>query len=328
MLSAIIILGGTLSHADTVDFAADTDRTSYKVPFPGPGDLESWLISLELRRPNSESQLTELRVALTRGGAIVKEIVYSRSAIEGLIPEGYEDEDEFYVDLLFHEPASLKTDRVRLEYGFSSENNHDRGALEIETKVYGQKNDYIFPLMGKSILTAGYFNSGGHLGLATLFAVDAVGLTESLSPLVSLAEEKNTDMAGWGREIIAPSDGTVVFVETGIADQPYGIYDEESFAIGEGNYAYWGNAVVIDHGNDEYGVIMHMRAGSVAVAVGESVEQGQVIGLLGNSGDSFGPHIHFHVQTEPVPLDGQGLPVSFTDVSSRYLRKGEWIDRK
>jgi murein DD-endopeptidase MepM/ murein hydrolase activator NlpD len=58
--------------------------------------------------------------------------------------------------------------------------------------------------------------------------------------------------------------------------------------------------VIVDHGNSEYSVMMHMQPDSVTVKVGDRVATGQVIGRLGNSGDAFGPHLHYHV---PVTLE-------------------------
>ena len=327
VLLVLIICGFSSAHANSDDFAAKTYATSYKIPFPGNGNLESWLISLELRRPDSGSQLTALRATLLREGGMAKEITYSRDVIDELIPDGFETKPNFYIDILFNESASLRTDQVKLEYTFTNGDIDRDGVKVIEVIVYEPSNEYILPLDGKAIITTGYFNSGGYFGPATLFAVDAVGVTDSLSPLSGLEQEKNSDMAGWGRDIVAPSDGEVVFVELGIPDQPYDTYDRETFAKADGSYAHWGNAVVIDHGGNEYGVIMHMQKGSVNVSVGEKVKQGQVIGALGNSGDSFGPHVHFHVQHKPIPLKGQGLPVSFTDVSAKFIRKGEWVDK-
>jgi murein DD-endopeptidase MepM/ murein hydrolase activator NlpD len=52
---------------------------------------------------------------------------------------------------------------------------------------------------------------------------------------------------------------------------------------------------------------MHLQPRSLRVAKGDRVRRGQVLGLVGNSGDSFLPHLHFHVSTEPG-MTGQGLP--------------------
>jgi len=58
---------------------------------------------------------------------------------------------------------------------------------------------------------------------------------------------------------------------------------------------YWGNFVVVDHGNGWRTRYIHMRKNSVAVSVGDVVEAGDILGLVGSSGNSTGPHLHFAV---------------------------------
>jgi murein DD-endopeptidase MepM/ murein hydrolase activator NlpD len=46
--------------------------------------------------------------------------------------------------------------------------------------------------------------------------------------------------------------------------------------------------------------------------VGRTVKVGQVLGLLGNSGNSNAPHLHFHVMDSPHPLASNGMPYRFS----------------
>jgi murein DD-endopeptidase MepM/ murein hydrolase activator NlpD len=58
----------------------------------------------------------------------------------------------------------------------------------------------------------------------------------------------------------------------------------------------YGNYVVIAHANGTETLYAHMKLGGVAVSVGQSVAQGQVIGYVGTTGDATGPHVHFEVR--------------------------------
>ena len=88
-----------------------------------------------------------------------------------------------------------------------------------------------------------------------------------------------------------------------------------------------GNCVIIDHGNTEYSVMMHMQPGSVTVKAGDRVVAGQVIGKLGNSGDSFGPHLHYQLQSGPRLFQDQPLPFRFQNIESP-LSRGKLFDAK
>jgi murein DD-endopeptidase MepM/ murein hydrolase activator NlpD len=53
------------------------------------------------------------------------------------------------------------------------------------------------------------------------------------------------------------------------------------------------------------------------VKVGDTVTKGQVLGLLGNSGNTDTPHLHFHIMDGPSPLVSNGLPYVFTSFTGQ-----------
>lgn len=83
------------------------------------------------------------------------------------------------------------------------------------------------------------------------------------------------DMAGsYGQQIMASRGGTVVAAE---------------FHYSAGNH------VIVDHGDGYYSYYMHMS--SITASVGQTVSQGQVLGLMGSTGNSTGTHLHFGIST-------------------------------
>jgi murein DD-endopeptidase MepM/ murein hydrolase activator NlpD len=113
----------------------------------------------------------------------------------------------------------------------------------------------------------------------------------------------NADYYAYGKKVLAAKDGTVVTVRGDMAENVPG---ETTNVANPG-----GNVVVIDHGNNQFGYYAHLRPFSVAVKAGARVKAGDVLGEVGNSGDSAEPHLHFHVMNNADPAQADGIPVVF-----------------
>ena len=119
---------------------------------------------------------------------------------------------------------------------------------------------------------------------------------------------QNTDWVGFGEPIHAVADGTVVVTRDGLPDIPPmtknpGLRTPEDYA---------GNNVIVAIGHGRYAVFDHLVRGSVRVRRGQRVRAGQVVGKLGNSGNTDGPHLHFGIEARPDSL-AQGLPFEIDD---------------
>lgn len=80
-----------------------------------------------------------------------------------------------------------------------------------------------------------------------------------------------------------------------------------------------GEYVAIDHGDGFVTKYMHMYEGSRAVSEGDIVKQGQILGLMGNTGHSTGPHLHFQIELNGEVVD----PLQY--VSAEHSRGGSNI---
>jgi hypothetical protein len=92
-----------------------------------------------------------------------------------------------------------------------------------------------------------------------------------------------TDYFGYGQPVLAAADGVVDGVENGFEDSPIG----KPGGFDQANY------VEIQHRDHEVTDYGHLKKGSVVVKVGQRVKRGELIGLVGNSGASGLPHVHF-----------------------------------
>lgn len=77
-----------------------------------------------------------------------------------------------------------------------------------------------------------------------------------------------------------------------------------------------GNWIVVDIGGGHFAFYAHLQPHSLTVKAGDRVRPGEVLGRLGNSGNSTAPHLHFHLMDGPSPLASNGLPYELTHFSS------------
>lgn len=143
------------------------------------------------------------------------------------------------------------------------------------------------------------------------FAIDFIqygseGLTYG-DPLI------NHNYYAYKQPILSVVNGKVIALKTNIPDNipakggstiP-GQHDLDNLA---GNY-------IILFTNHCYILYAHLSPNSITVKVGDPVNVGQILGLLGNSGNSEFPHLHFQIMqsSNPSPLNGQGIPWHMTE---------------
>ncbi len=121
-----------------------------------------------------------------------------------------------------------------------------------------------------------------------IFVWPAVDLYEVTSPFGhrSLGNHKGIDISGKN------ASGSLVVAGAS------GIVTEAGY-----NSGGYGNYVKINHGNGIETLYAHMLDNSLAVSAGDTVQKGQVVGQVGNTGYSFGAHLHFEVRINGVKVD-------------------------
>ncbi|WP_271855955.1 M23 family metallopeptidase [Patiriisocius marinus] len=106
---------------------------------------------------------------------------------------------------------------------------------------------------------------------------------------------QNENWYTYGIELIAIADGTITAINDGIIEN---IPLSDELAVKNTLETIGGNYVILDIGNDTNAFYGHLIPGSLKVNVGDTIKKGQVLGLLGNSGNSDAPHLHFHLETK------------------------------
>ena len=143
---------------------------------------------------------------------------------------------------------------------------------------------------------------GSHIVTFELFAIDWVRLEGNR--LFTGDGTRNEDYFGFGAEVLAVADGTVAFVRDGL---PEDTPNEPPTTVHQ-PLDYGGNEVVLEIAPGVYAFYAHLQPGSIRVQIGETVTTGQVLGLLGNTGNSTAPHLHFQLADGPDVLTANSLP--------------------
>jgi len=210
--------------------------------------------------------------------------------------------------------------------------------LPVAVKRASSSVHYRFPLDGSWIMRGLPSARGHHRWIpGNEFAVDLfrVGADGAEADGDSLVAGNNY---GYGAPVRAAADGEVVFV---IANQtqdrraqwilPGETIDQARERISNMNMqkimedfrgAQAGNLVTVRHvgtdGPAEYSSYAHLKAGSVRVKVGQMVEAGEVIGEVGDTGDSSAVHLHFQVNEGPDVFFSRSKPFHFEDMEEAY----------
>ena len=331
LLFAIVVTALVPTAAGAGSFTlSTTPQRVYKARDTGNQPLETWFFSLivkgdRLARPSS------LRLTLFAGEEQLESREISGPALEAMMQNNFGGE-LFDLPIIESRPSGWNTDRVEVELTLEHNDSFEQLSRSVVLSKYVQKTSLVFPFQGAGLVTQGPVHDRGHYGPGNHFAVDVIGLTDLYAPQVR-DEETNEAYAGWKREVIAPADGVVVRARGDIPNNPSpgSMVDPAVLAAlpdPQPQFTVPGNHIVIDHGNSEFSVLMHLDTGSVAVKAGDSVKQGDVVGRLGNSGDSYGPHLHYQLQAGPATFTADPLPVEFTNLPNKRLVRGTYFMAK
>jgi hypothetical protein len=117
----------------------------------------------------------------------------------------------------------------------------------------------------------------------------------------------NANWYDFGTGVLAVADATVSAAHDGVPENE----PSDKLAVPITLETVGGNYLILDLGRGRYAFYAHLQPGSQRVHVGDKVHRGEVIARLGNTGNSDGPHLHFHVSNANNPLGAEGAPYVF-----------------
>ena len=105
--------------------------------------------------------------------------------------------------------------------------------------------------------------------------------------------------------------GASDFGSAGIDGQPVYAVADGIVVLTAALTTSYGNYILIAHDNGLFTLYAHGQAGSITVSKGQRVKQGQQIMRVGNTGNSFGSHLHFEVRTSPGLYENRKNPINY-----------------
>ena len=294
-------------------------------------DLASWRNSLGCLR-----LLTGIEVSIfDDGGRLARRDFvnrFSRTSLEIPPRRVLRAKQSTLVFNPFHSfAASVSLKRLRYEFAFGTDDGRVRhtSVAEVVPILYETKTPLVLPVKGRVLVWDGHDYHSHHRRMDYTLPVfqnrqmttnfqrygyDFVIVNEQ--GIMYRGASKDSDDWYRGRPddneayfvfsqpVYAAGAGRVVDLHEGEADNRR--FDPTEFmkraTAGSGNY------VVIDHLNGEFSWFGHLKQGSIRVKRGQAVRQGDILGLIGASGDSLFPHLHYELRTGPGITGVEGLP--------------------
>jgi murein DD-endopeptidase MepM/ murein hydrolase activator NlpD len=200
--------------------------------------------------------------------------------------------------------------RHRLTVGEATVEGAPIGTRHTQLRVFGP------PLTGSNwVARSGPSNDSYHRrgvividGMTTIdrrYAIDWVQVKDGVTFSGDALDARS--YYSYGEDVLAVADGRIVSANDGIPDN---VPRRDGFqpAVPITLDTLPGNTITLDVGGGQFAYYLHMQPGTIRVKPGDRVRRGQVIGRIGNSGDSREPHLHFELTNSPRFIVGEGLP--------------------
>ena len=154
------------------------------------------------------------------------------------------------------------------------------------------------------------------LFLAQRYAIDFVRVDVDAAlaggnPFAHGDPTQNENYLTFGNDVLAVTDGRIVDTRDGMPENVPNVLPAADVTTAAGNYVV---EALDDH---RFALYAHLQPGSLRVRPGDRVRRGDVLALVGNTGNSSMPHLHFHVIIGRRHSTPTACPTCSTSFSSR-----------
>lgn len=223
---------------------------------------------------------------------------------------------------MLHGYESLTMIQVTIVGKIEGKGQNAQAILQIPVQYHENKTDLHLPVRGAwwAIQAADWSDRHKQEVFSQTYAIDFVklGPDNVFFHDSGMALEEHYS---WDQPVYATAGGKVAYVcfdmpdlSPGVPPTPRMFRDDPRRLLG--------NAIAISHANGEFSFFGCLQQASLQVNEGEMIRRGTLLGRVGNSGNSPGPHLHFHLMEGPNPFIDQGLPVKF----SHFTTGGQFFE--
>ncbi len=295
-----------------------------KLPFPNIGPVQEIALDLGITAHDGDIQLLGLVFQGYCGHQLLFEqrwsvdIIRQRTGEEDLTISANTGLAVRSLQFLLHAYERLShveitaVGRTHVESEAGDTGRHIQAHCQSLVTYHEQQTDFYFPLAGAwwAVQAGDWSDFHKTEVYSQPFAVDFV----KLGPEGRTHQGNGrslSDHFSWSQPVYAAAGGKVAYVCFDMPDMAPGAIPDQAVMRGDMRRLL-GNAVAISHANGEFSYYAHLQQASLEVNEGEMIRRGAQLGRVGNSGNSPGPHLHFHVMNGPNLFIDQGLPVQFS----------------
>ncbi|QNI31374.1 M23 family metallopeptidase [Alloacidobacterium dinghuense] len=318
-------------HSETTQDLMPLLLTVHDAPVPFTGSDGHVHLVYELWMANFSSGEADIEKVEVLGDGLVLQTLDRNATASRLQPAGKREsagaitggaQSLLFLDVILPAGASIPkqlTHRVQAHYAAAPPGHQDfsetGGATTVDRREVAQIGP---PLSGDSYISAdsccdatrhtrAALPVNGNVYVAQRYAVDWEQL-DANNRIYAGPREELKSYTIFGKHVLAVADAVVAVVVKGLPEQAPGKYPTD-LPLDQAD----GNAIILDLGQHRYALYAHMQSESIHVNRGDKVKLGQVIGLVGDSGNSVAPHLHFQLMDGELSLASNGLPYEIKD---------------
>jgi hypothetical protein len=300
-----------------------------RLPFPNIGKMQEVVFDIGVTAYNATVALTGMVFKGYSGHQMLFEqrwparLIMERTRQDNLIIAAQTGLAVRSIHFMLQGYELLTAIEVTVVAKYEDDGQSTQSVVNIPVEFHTQQTDLHFPLAGTwwAIQAADWSDRHKQEVFSQPFAVDFVKLGPNNLQFATDGQSLE-DHYSWNQPVYATAGGKVAYATYDMPDLMPGVAPDPRL-FRDDVRRLLGNAVALSHGNGEFSYYGHLQQLSLQVNQGEMVKRGTLLGYVGNSGNSPGPHLHFHLMEGPNIFVDRGVPARF----SHFWAGGQYFEQ-